>query len=262
MGAKTITETLLEMYYFSALRDHFCDLFGEDYLRILKPSPNREKWLGFDQGWVKAKKTGLPLERDLKGFIHSDKKPLDVFRAFFLQFKVVESRRTRRGAPDGWTAPWFAAPLSLEADKDTKISQHETLKRLSQLDNSEVSYACPMIFSLDEIIRPPDLTTLRTIDVRSAPDGWLTSGSHKIAFQTPTSDALWCSDPESAKDLDLAQALERLRPMSEDGLDEYLATVSKEIWGGFEPSSDRNRLPESLIVIGSAKQTKRRTRRG
>ncbi len=89
MGAKTITETLLEMYYFSALRDYFCELLGEDDLRMLKPSPNREKWLGFDQGWVKAKKTGLPLEKDLKSFIHSDRKPLDVFRAFFLQFKVV-----------------------------------------------------------------------------------------------------------------------------------------------------------------------------
>jgi hypothetical protein len=237
------------MHYFGVLRAHFAAVLGFPNLRILKPTPQREKWLGFDQGFVKSSETGLALEKSLRNFIHSSVRPLHVFRAIFLQFKVVDRRRSRRGAPDDWTVPWYAAHISTDKDKDTKISQHETLMRLAELPDTEVAYACPMLFSLDDIIRPADLSTLRQIDVKSAPHGWLTDGSHKLAFQTPTSGAFWCSDPIPAKDFVLEDALRRLPELNERQLLDYLQKISTTIWGRNEPSSRSQALPSSLFII-------------
>ncbi|MCX6880648.1 MAG: hypothetical protein NTW21_43605 [Verrucomicrobia bacterium] len=251
MPTNPIGETLLEMHYFGALKEHIAEVLGLPNLRILKPTPQREKWLGFDQGFVKSAETGLALEQTLRSFVHDSIRPLTVFRAIFLQFKVVNQRHSRRGAPDGWNVPWYAATISTDKDKDTKISQHETLTRLAQLPNTEVAYACPMLFSLEDVIAPADLSTLRQIDVRSAPNGWLTDESHKIAFQSPTSAAFWCSEPHQAKDFLLAEGLRRLPELNEEQLLIYLEKVRAIIWGRSEPSSKRQDLPSSLFIIAN-----------
>jgi hypothetical protein len=249
MPTNPIGETLLEMHYFAVLREHIASTLGMPNLRILKPTPQREKWLGFDQGFVTSPETGLALEQTLRGFIHDSVRPLTVFRAIFLQFKVVHHRRSRRGAPEGWNVPWYAAAISTDKDKDTKISQHETLTRLAQLPNTEVAYACPMIFSHEDVIAPADLSTLRQVDVRSAPNGWLTDESHKIAFQSPTSAAFWCSEPQEAKDFVLSEALLRLPELNEQQLMVYLEKIRASVVKRKESSSKRQDLPSSLFVI-------------
>jgi hypothetical protein len=244
-----IGETLLEMHYFGALREHFATILGLPNLRILKPTPRREKWLGFDQAFVTSTQSGLPLERSLSQFIHSNRRPLTVFRAVFMQFKVVEQRRSRRGAPPNYAVPWFAAELSTKKDPDTKNSQHETLTRLAELPNTFAAYACPMLFSLDDILRPADLTTLRQIDVRSAPSGWLTDGQHKLAFLSPSSDADWCSDPTPAKELDLGRAVGQLKPMNGGELLHFLVEVRDIVWSAREPNTERHEMPLSLLIL-------------
>lgn len=246
-----IGETLLEMHYFGALREHFATILGLPNLRILKPTPRREKWLGFDQAFVTSSQCGLPLERSLSQFIHSNRRPLSVFRAVFMQFKVVEQRRSRRGAPPNYAVPWFAAELSTKKAPDTKISQHETLTRLAELPNAFTAYACPMLFSLDDILRPADLTTLRLIDVLSAPSGWLTDGQHKLAFLSPTSDAEWCSDPTPAKELILDKAVHQLKPMDERELLHFLDEVRDIVWSEREPEPERHEMPSSLFIIAN-----------
>ncbi|MCW1913078.1 hypothetical protein OJ996_05815 [Luteolibacter sp. GHJ8] len=246
-----ICEALLEMHYFRALVRHFKSILGADQLQILKPTQQREKWLGFDQGFVRGPRAGRALEGELKDFIHSNVRPLSVFRAFFLQFKVVDQRRSRRGAPAGWTKPWYSADLSTSPDKDTKISQHETLVRLSQLPNTEVAYACPMLFGLGDLVDEPDPATLRTVDVRSAPSGWLTSGGHRLAFQDPVAQAFWCSEPIPAKDWNFTEALERLPRLDEEHLRKFMGEVRGLVWEDTDRPFRRKVLPPSLIVVGT-----------
>ena len=69
--AEMLTEALLEMYFFRAQVQHFENLFGANFIKLLKPSPQREAWIGFDQGWVHTSLTTGELLDHLKGAIHS-----------------------------------------------------------------------------------------------------------------------------------------------------------------------------------------------
>jgi hypothetical protein len=46
-----ITEALLEMHFHRAMVECFSRVFGARFLRLLKPSSQREVWIDFDQGW-------------------------------------------------------------------------------------------------------------------------------------------------------------------------------------------------------------------
>jgi len=50
--ADIITEALLEMHYHRGMIDLFQGVFGARMLKLLKPSPQQEAWVGFDQGWA------------------------------------------------------------------------------------------------------------------------------------------------------------------------------------------------------------------
>ena len=47
-----VTEALLEMHYLKSMVNLFSNTFGRKFLKLLKPSPQNESWVGFDQGWV------------------------------------------------------------------------------------------------------------------------------------------------------------------------------------------------------------------
>lgn len=199
-----ITESLLEMYFFQAQVKHFESVFGAKFLRLLKPSPQKEAWVGFDQGWVRTSVSNEEFFDRLKTAIQAEATSSNHFYlGYFLQFKTVQ-RIVRRSKhfPTGFSIPYFRSELSLEPNKHTGLSQHETLLRLSRIPFANVSYSCAMLFNLDDLYQEPDLSRLRCVDLLTAPTGWATNEPHFIAFRTENdSDPLWCSQPVQGKAL-------------------------------------------------------------
>lgn len=193
-----ITEALLEMHFHRALIKYFESIYGAKFLRLLKPSSQKEVWLGFDQGWVRTDLTQKEFFSQLRQVIQQESTNVNNFYiGFFLQFKKVQ-KVTRRSnlMPSNYYVPYFRVELSLKPNKRTRLSQHETLLRLSQVNNASVYYACPMFFDLDALYEEPDLQCLPLVDVTTSPTGWATNDSHYITFQTESdSNPLWCSDP-------------------------------------------------------------------
>jgi hypothetical protein len=49
MRSDDITEALYEMHYYQAIVEIFANTFGAKFLSIMKPSAQREVWVGFGQ---------------------------------------------------------------------------------------------------------------------------------------------------------------------------------------------------------------------
>jgi hypothetical protein len=193
-----INEALLEMHFHSAVVNHFSNIYGAKFLRILKPVPQKECWVGFDQGWVYTKVSNSDLLNALSSAIQTGAASVGKFYlGYFLQFKVVHKMVASSSLmPSGYVTPYFRSELDLYPNKTTGISQHETLARLTGIANASVSYACGMLFDLDDIYQPPNLKNLRCVPLGTAPSGWVTNQRHFITFRN-TSDIApkWCSDP-------------------------------------------------------------------
>ena len=197
-----ITETLLEMHFHRAILDYFANSYGVKFLRLIKPSPQKEKWVGFDQGWSNTELDTNQLYSELKEAIQQKNTKIQKFYlGIFLQFKVVEYMLKRsKHIPRGYYIPYFRTELYLEPDPETGLSQHETLKILGKIENAYPYYACPMLFDEDEIYRGPNLNKLRLVPLSSSPDGWLTNDRHFITFQTQEDPSpLWHSKPTDGK---------------------------------------------------------------
>lgn len=193
-----INEALLEMHFHSAVVSHFSNIYGASFLRLLKPVPQKESWVGFDQGWVYTTVSNAILMKSLRDAIESSATTVSKFYiGYFLQFKVVQKMvSSSKLMPSGFATPYFRSELSLNPNKTTGISQHETLTRLSGINNASVSYACGMLFDLEEIYKQPNLTNLRCVPIVTAPSGWTTNQRHFIAFRNISDTApMWCSDP-------------------------------------------------------------------
>ena len=145
------------------------------------------------------------------------------------------------------------------AEPNSGLSQHETLRRLAQIEGALVYYACPLLFDLDKIYEYPDLDSLRVVDVQSAPPGIKADDRHFIAFQglsdlTP----VWCSEPYPARGqrgsewigdaalrprrrtgADLVELISKVRSVLSEGLDE-----PRKYMGGARPW-----LPRSFTIL-------------
>ena len=180
----------------------FAQTFGARFLRLFKPSTRAETWVGFDQGWVLAPSiTNEQLYDRLSQAIKvGDSTVQGFYVGYFLQFKVLrEMVRRSRYAPT-YGAPYLRSELSLIPNPSSGLSQHETLLRLSQVQNAFVYYACPRLFDLDQIYDPPDLDTIEIVDVSQAPGGWLPADRHFLAFQKSlVASSQWLSEPVEAK---------------------------------------------------------------
>ena len=99
-----------------------------------------------------------------------------MYVGYFLQFKRPEEM-VRRGqtTPSDFTTPYYRFELSLKASKLTGLSQHETLLRLHKIQDADVSYACPMLFTEDNLHREPSLDDVQVVSVSTAPSGYLTT---------------------------------------------------------------------------------------
>jgi hypothetical protein len=251
MAYSNIAECLLEMHYFRVLVRQYRRVLGRE-IQVFKPATNAEHWYGFDQAFFTADMPKPEVIKDLKQFIQSSAAPrFTSFRAFLLQFKVVEVI-TKRSAhsPRGWTAPYLRSELSLAPNRKTRISQHEALRRLSALAGASVAYVCPMILEENDVLNRPRLRDLRFVDVSSSPTGWLTNEKHFIAFQTSSLSPTWCSEPVPGKALELRQVYERTTQLTADGLFDLLAriqsTLLSEGEGDFEQDLLRNGKPNTL----------------
>jgi hypothetical protein len=140
-----IVETLLEMHYHPAIVQMFAQTFGARFLRLFKPSTRAEAWVGFDQGWVLAPSiTNQQFNERLSQAIKVGATTVQGFYVgYFLQFKVLRemSRRSRYSPTYG--APYLRSELSLTPNDFSGLSQHETLLRLSQVQNAFVYLRMP-----------------------------------------------------------------------------------------------------------------------
>lgn len=262
-----VTETLLEMHFHRAIVEHFSEVYGANFLRLLKPSPQKEVWVGFDQGWVHTTLTTQQLFEELQQAIQSQSNHMSHFYlGYFLQFKTVQ-KMTRQSdlMPKGYTTPYFRSELSVKRNPKTGLSQHETLLRLNAIHSTNVCYACAMLFELDEIYEPPNLNYLRCVDISSSPKGWATNERHFIMFRSEDDPSpLWCSDPVAAvvlgfkewaspesrfgpRKLSLEQTIrfikDSIRALSGSSDDERQLSLLGEV------SESPNPLPESLTIL-------------
>lgn len=136
---------------------------------------------------------------DLKTAIQNNQRSVQsIYIGYYLQFKVVrEIYRRSRYFPTGYTTPYYRSELSVKPNPTTGISQHEILNILSQIQNSIVCYACPMLFDIDVIYNRPQLSDIKFVDIKTAPPGgWLTNQRHFITFEDKNgSNQLWLSEP-------------------------------------------------------------------
>lgn len=202
--SEVITEALLEMHFHRALVERFTQQYGARFLKLLKPSPKQEAWVGFDQGWVRTSVTTSQLFSDLRDAIQNQANTANNFYfGFFLQFKLVEKMvRSSRLKPVHYATPYFRSELSLYPNPTTGISQHETLLRLNAVAGASVSYACGMLFDIADIWEAPNVSRLRCVDISTAPAGWATNQRHFLAFQIETDPSpFWCSEPVMGKSM-------------------------------------------------------------
>lgn len=229
-----VTEALLEMHYHSALVDLFAETFGARFLRLIKPSPQKEAWVGFDQGWVRTELRDLDFLRTLQESINGSEGTPSFYLAYFLQFKVVQCMERRSEyCPQNFDVPYFRSEISLKPNFTTGLSQHETLLRLSALNRSDVVYACPMMFSAGDVYDDADLETLRIVPVSDSPRGWHDEERHFICFQSKQDDhPTWMSEPHHGSSMSCAEwvrSYSREHRFGGEQLLEFLETVRSTV---------------------------------
>lgn len=248
-----IPEALLEMHYFHVVRNHFKTLLGVDDFHVFKPSTRRESWYGFDQGYFTSGKTRDEIAGELRNFLQSTYQTNQfTLRAYFLQFKVVNKLlRRSAAAPDGWSAPYYRSELSLDPNRETGLSQHETLMRATRISGAAVSYVCPMIFSTDDVNGEANFSDLRFVDVTSAPSGWLTTEKHHICFQSPFHQPVWKSKETEGRLLEFDDLYKAAEPFSLEGFESFLLEAEHVFQKSKLDMSKSNFLPSNMNVIAT-----------
>lgn len=197
----TINEATLEMHFHAALMELFRETLGlgpTGNIEFFKYSPQLEKFVGFDQAYVKTEMSEEELYDELKAAASTKSYKLNKrIYGYFLQFKVVKHRvRSSRSTPTGFTIPYFSSDLTTQRKKANDPSQHELLCQLAQNRGAMVYYACPMVFDRTDLYRPKaNLDKLMLADVSSCPDAYKDNARHFVCFQTETGPPTWCSDP-------------------------------------------------------------------
>lgn len=202
------SEALLEMYFLSATLKELGAIYGPKSLRLIKPSPQDEKWIGIDQAWVASDYSDKDFINHLKKTVSSGI-PTAFYFAVFRQYKRVEKlTKISKHTPDGWSTPYYRCDLYTEPGHEREgmrvratpktvgnkpkipapeYSQHEALIRLSSLNNADVHYACPMIFSPIDVWKEPDMNDVRLVPVRPNQPTYRGDGKlHHLCFRSPS----------------------------------------------------------------------------
>lgn len=201
-----VVEAMLEAQYMRLIARSIADVYGDYTFQFYKPSAQDEVFLGFDQAWVRiASIPAAQMYRHIRDVL-AGAATNAWYWAFFLQFKRVEriSRNSDKMKKLGIATPYYRSEISLKPNKRTNKSQHEILKELSLVPASEVYYACPMMFSRDDVYRDPDPDDLRLVELNGAPAGYLANQTHHIVFQSKDDpNPKWCSEPTRGKSIAL-----------------------------------------------------------
>jgi hypothetical protein len=197
-----ITETVLEMHFHRPLMELIREIFGlgaNGQMNFYKWSPQKECFVGFDQAYVKTQLSDDAFFNLLRASASSNQYQLnDIFFGYFLQYKVVKSMRNRTlHTPTTISkTPHYRAELSTQKNRQTGVSQHELLYRLSINKGAFVYYACPMLFDKTDLYEvEPDLDQLRFVDLGGCNGIYDDNDHHFIYFDDPTSDPIWKSEP-------------------------------------------------------------------
>jgi hypothetical protein len=180
------SEALLEMYFLQSTLKELGAMYGKESLKLIKPSPQDEKWVGIDQAWVSTSMTDDDFLKHLKSTVSAGESA-PFFFAVFRQYKRVEeiSKASKytpyRDTPDEWKRPYYRCEIYTQPGKENEgikvsstknyqpqpqYSQHEALIRLSSLPNADVHYACPMVFTPIDVWKEPDMNQVRLVPVR------------------------------------------------------------------------------------------------
>jgi len=258
-----IPESLLEAHYHKPMVELFSQVFKAEIVQIFKPTPQKEVWVGFDKAFVSTKLSMEELYRELKQAIQSNTPDvIHFFFGLFLQFKPVRKiTRKSRHFPRDYRIPYYRSELSLNPNRITGLSQHETLVKLNNIDYANVAYACPMIFDQKDL-RNPTLDGLRIVDISTAPQGWLTNEAHFITFQDEAgTNTKWCSEPINGKTLSLQEWILHLKPKRMSGsevislikkseallLPKFYEPQYKELKGIYEVDESGKKKPTSIL---------------
>lgn len=251
-----VNEARLELEFYPVMKREILELFGAHRVEILKPSPRREAYVGFDQGFVLGDDAPEishdAFLRSLAADLRKGVTTTQLFHlAYFLQYKVVERMTYRTPpCPSTFIAPYYRASIDLEVKKSTGRSQHTTLRRLCALPGAEVYYACPMVFDVGNLKAEPSLDTLALADVREAPADWKDGEEHFVMFQDPTGNPWWCSDPVEGRRVDprrMWASSERRGPASTTRILEAAFQQARRPRGA--ESRKTSALPESLRLV-------------
>ena len=256
--ANKITETTLEMHYHKPLMDAFKACYGvgpTGHFSFYKYSPQKEKFIGFDQAYVRT-------ELDDDKFFDEIKKAAagtttaPKYVGYFLQFKVVEPRTKRRKSiPKEITdsPPFFAVTLSTKRDAEGNLSQHELLRNIQASSTSAfVYYACPMLFDkLDLYVDDPDLTHLRLVDLRSAVSDFSDNQTHHIFFKDTASNPVWCSEPTEGTVWTVEQMFDRMRNSNTSPQEQasLLVSVIERTASPMRKEKEELKLSEKLALL-------------
>lgn len=257
-----IGETLLEMHFHAPLIDLFEQTFGTMFLRIIKPSPNRECWVGFDQGWFRSDLSEKQLYDELKSTLKVNGQEVEkLYLAYFFQFKIVhELNRKSKLMSENYSTPYYRSELDLTPNNNTGISQHETLLKLINIKNCQVYYACGMLFESIELYdRPVDLDKLVFIPVKDSPTGWTTNQRHFLVFQDKLgNDMKWCSKPIDGRALPINIVVSQdqgIRLLTAEELTELIANVRVTISEGIVSAKSKasnevaNIIPDCFTIL-------------
>lgn len=201
----------------------------------------------------------------------------NLYFGYFLQFKPVEKRiRRTKSTPEHYTTPYFNTKLSLQPNKTTGLSQHETLLRLNQVFGAIVQYACAMLFDPSDIWQTQKLSKLRLVDISTAPSRWATNQQHYIAFQTEDDPSpYWCSDPIEGKSFNINDWIypdhEMINPVNSEQLIDLISKAYATVKGTHARLSERsifgegtdllNFMPESFTILELSKKPKKQPKR-
>lgn len=200
---KIYYETVFEMHFHNAIMNQIKSTLGlgKGKFNFYKYSPQKECFVGFDLAYVRTDLKEDKLFEQLKNdAVEKGYNLTNFFVGLFLQYKVVSPmQKKNRTTPEGITQkPYFRVFIDTKKNNKTGSSQHKLLYNLSKNIGSFVFYACPMIFEYEELYeQPADLKKLRLVDLVSCPSEYCDNDSHYIFFNEPTSNPIWCSDPQN-----------------------------------------------------------------
>lgn len=209
-------EDWMEAAYFSLWEDEFRKRFGRN-VASYKLLRSEEALVGAD--WCWGTNSRKPISQAdfvsaLNKAIHHGKHVTPKFLGYFHQYKVVQKMADIKGLkkgkkealePYGYVVgqEYYRCKLATtdwDRDKVTKLTQHETLIRLSRIKKGHVRYICPMLFSVADL--DPSIRSLnQLIEIRvtpSVPD-YSDNCAHHLYFSDKNgNNAVWMSEPISA----------------------------------------------------------------